>query len=174
MSPCGCWYPPFRADLWQCRCLRKDVLGSSLTLPSCLLRCGLATYSHNPVPRCFAEEPYQSPSVAFPACFLSFLLWDKKSFRSGCSHPGYTLGVDISKRSVSLFYSLCYDDCQVPGWVWDRNTKLEVCSCLKAQCCHPWQDRFDSCSAARLPEWILVQSSVLRKEGLIHSCTCST
>lgn len=102
VSPCGCWYPPFRAELCQCRCLRKEVLGSSLTLPSCLLRRGLATYPHSPVPRCFAEDLYQSPSVVFPACFLPFLLWHKKSFRSGCSHPGYAVGVDISKRAATV------------------------------------------------------------------------
>lgn len=40
-----------------------------------------ATYPHSPVPRCFAEQPYQSPSVTFPACFLSFLPLGQKVFQ---------------------------------------------------------------------------------------------
>lgn len=140
----------------DCEDLGEEVLGSSLSLPNCdhcsLLNCRLATCPTSLVPGGFAEELRLSPCMAFPACFVVFLLWNEKSFRPCCSNPGYGVVTYISKRAVTLvllFVLWWPSGLRVLGIAETQNKK--VGPCLKAQCCHIWLGRFDTCPVVSLP-----------------------
>lgn len=55
-----------------------------------------------------------------------------KSLSGLVVHILATFWACASAEGLSLFYFLCYGNCQVLRWVWDRNTKQEVCSLLQS------------------------------------------
>lgn len=139
MPPCGCWHPPFRAELhhrcWLWRSGKEgsgiqlvpplSVLPQTRTWGHCsLLSCGLATCPTSLVPRGFAEGLHPNPHVAFSAWSSSFSRM--KSLSGLFVQILATVWSHVSAKGLSPCFIICIMvtvSCQGSGY--SRNTEQE-------------------------------------------------